>query len=67
MADKEYTHIRALKGFRLNGDHVAPDQIVAKSAFESQGDWRTLCNMKPPRAEECYAEKPAKGVALPGA
>ena len=67
MAGKEYTHVRALSGFRLNGEAIVPGQIVAKSAFDSKGDWHTLCNMTPPRAEECDAEKPGKGVQLPGA
>jgi hypothetical protein len=61
MAEKELTHIRALSGFRLGGEHVAKGTVLPKTAFPSKGDWHTLCHMTPPRAEECGPEsKPVK-------
>jgi hypothetical protein len=65
MAEKdEKPYIRALRGFKgPDGEHVAVDDILPKSAFAS-GDWQTLVNMTPPRAEET-SESKAKKSALP--
>lgn len=54
MADKsELPNIKALSGFRgPKGEHVAAGTVMAKSAFDSKGDWHTLCHMTPPRAIE---------------
>ncbi len=60
MADKaEKPYIRALRGFKgPDNEHVAVGSILPKSAFAS-GDWQTLVNMTPPRAEET-SDAPAK-------
>lgn len=69
MADKdEKPYVRALRGFKgPDGEHVAAGTILPKSAFAS-GDWQTLVNMTPPRAE-VTADAPTKAAkaALPGA
>ena len=69
MADKnDKAYVRALRGFKgPDGEHVAEGTILPKSAFAS-GDWQTLVNMTPPRAEET-SDAPAKAskTALPGA
>ena len=69
MAKDEKAYVRALRGFRgPNGEHVAEGTVIAKSDF-ANGDWQTLCNMTPPRAEETSEKASAKASksALPDA
>jgi hypothetical protein len=53
MADKsELPNIKVLRSFRgPEGIHVPVGAVFPKSALE-KGDWSTLVNMTPPRAEE---------------
>jgi hypothetical protein len=70
MAEKDkLPNIRALRGFKgPDGKHVAVGDILPKAAFAA-GDWQTLTNMTPPRAEETDDEPSGKTKksALPGA
>jgi hypothetical protein len=46
-----------LEGILLNGEHLAPGTVVAKSAFAAKGDWQNLVfGFSPPRLEETDAK-----------
>ena len=68
-SDKELTHIRVLRSFRgPTGAALKIDSEHPKTDFE-KADWSNLCNMSPPKAEECApSAKKAAEVAtkLPG-
>jgi hypothetical protein len=74
MADekkKALPNVRALKAFRLGGEHVKAGAVLPKAAFPKTSDWQNLCHMDPARAEEtgdAVAAAPAdeKGAAKKG-
>ena len=66
----EMKNIRILRDIRHKGAAVVKDTVLPKSDFKSQGDWRNLCGMEPPKAietnEPVGTPKASKKTTLPG-
>lgn len=45
-------NLKVLRHIRIAGKHIEAGSVIAKSDFESKGDWMDLCQMKPARLEE---------------
>ena len=50
--DPKKTNVKALRAFRLKGEAIVVGEVIPKAFFAKKGDWQTLCNMTPPKAEE---------------
>lgn len=65
-------NLKVLRHIRIAGVHIEAGSVIAKSEFESKGDWMDLCQMKPARLEETdekLVSKTSKATkaAMPGA
>lgn len=67
MADTK--NVRVLRAFRLKGKPVAVGEVIAKSSFKNNGEWKNLLHMPRPRVEETSdpVGKPKAAPKAPGA
>lgn len=62
--DKKLPNLRVLKPIRVYGVPYAKGDVVAKSAFATQGDWLDLCAQETPWLEQT-ADAPSRAAAAP--